>query len=46
MEHFKDGILEGGASAVLAASVFHFNEFSIIDVKKYLNEFGIPVRLS
>jgi cyclase len=42
--HFVDGVREGHASAVLAASVFHFGTFSIQDVKTYMSEAGIPVR--
>ncbi len=38
LQHFYEGIVHGGASALLAASVFHFNKFSIIEVKKYLSE--------
>ena len=45
LEHFEDGVLRGGASALLAASVFHFNEFSIKEVKKFLKQKNIPVRL-
>ena len=45
LEHFADGILEGEADAVLAASVFHFGEFSIRQVKEYMASRGIPVRL-
>ena len=44
-EHFRDAFLEGKADAALAASVFHFNEIEILDLKKYLREEGIPVRL-
>ena len=44
LEHFKDGVLKGGASALLAASVFHFNEFSIEEVKMFLKQKNIPVR--
>ena len=44
LDHFKDGVLKGGASALLAASVFHFAEFSIKDVKNYLMKNNIPVR--
>ena len=44
-EHFFEGVFEGGASALLAASVFHFNEFSISDVKEYLKNENIEVRL-
>ncbi|PPR47835.1 MAG: Imidazole glycerol phosphate synthase subunit HisF [Alphaproteobacteria bacterium MarineAlpha5_Bin9] len=42
--HFKEAILKGGVNAVLAASVFHFNELSIKEVKNYLKEEGIKVR--
>ena len=45
MEHFFEGVFEGGASALLAASVFHFNEFSIKEVKKFLSKKNIKVRL-
>ena len=45
LEHFKQGVYEGGASALLAASVFHFAEFSIKDVKIFLKQNGIQVRL-
>ena len=43
-EHFFEGVFEGGASALLAASVFHFNEFSIKEVKQFLSEKNIKVR--
>jgi cyclase len=36
---------EAGADAALAASIFHFDEFSIDEVKRYLDERGVPVRL-
>ena len=45
LEHFAEGIIEGEADAVLAASVFHFGTFSIRQVKEYLASQGIPVRL-
>lgn len=45
LEHFAQGILEGEADAVLAASVFHFGELTIRQVKEYLRSYGIPVRL-
>ena len=45
MEHFYDALTEGGADAVLAASLFHYKEMEICDLKKYLNGKGIPVRL-
>lgn len=44
LEHFAEGILEGKADAVLAASVFHFGELRIREVKAYLAAQGIPVR--
>ncbi|MBE7022756.1 MAG: imidazole glycerol phosphate synthase subunit HisF [Ruminococcaceae bacterium] len=43
--HFKDAVLEGGADALLAASLFHYKEMTIADLKQYLHESGIPVRL-
>lgn len=43
-EHFKDVIIEGGADAVLAASLFHFNELSINELKQYLAENDISIR--
>tara|TARA_Y100000590_G_scaffold81028_1_gene90007 strand:- start:62 stop:820 length:759 start_codon:yes stop_codon:yes gene_type:complete len=45
LEHLFQGLKIGKASAVLAASIFHFGEFSIQDAKKYLDSKGIPVRL-
>jgi cyclase len=44
LEHFYEAFAEGGASAVLAASLFHFGELSIVDVKSYLRERGVEVR--
>ena len=44
-EHFYDAFTIGKADAVLAASLFHFNELSIGELKNYLNEKGISVRL-
>ena len=41
----EDGILDGGASAVLAASIFHFGEYSIQEAKEYLKKENVPVRL-
>ena len=43
--HFSEGVIEGGASAVLAASVFHFGQVRISDVKANMSELGLPVRL-
>lgn len=45
LEHFYDAFTEGKADAVLAASLFHFGEIPIPELKKYLNEKGIPVRI-
>tara|TARA_Y100000590_G_scaffold377035_1_gene443018 strand:- start:220 stop:978 length:759 start_codon:yes stop_codon:yes gene_type:complete len=45
LEHLYQGIKIGRASAVLAASIFHYGEFSIQDAKKYLDSKGIPVRI-
>ena len=44
-EHFYDAFTKGAADAVLAASLFHFNELPIPELKKYLKENGIPVRI-
>ena len=45
LEHFAQGIIEGEADAVLAASVFHYGELTIRQVKEYMRSQGIPVRL-
>jgi len=45
LEHFAQGIIEGEADAVLGASVFHFGELTIREVKEYLAAQGISVRL-
>ena len=45
LEHMADVLLEGRADAVLAASIFHFGEFSVGEVKQYLAGRNIPVRL-
>lgn len=44
VQHLVDGIVEGGADAVLAASIFHFGEFSIADAKAALAAAGVTVR--
>lgn len=44
MEDFYDGIVEGKADAVLAASLFHFGEIKISDLKEYLEGRGLPIR--
>ena len=45
MDHFAEALTDGGAEAALAASLFHFREMEIIELKKYLDKNGIPVRL-
>lgn len=45
LEHMVEGIHEGKASAVLAASIFHFGEFTIAQAKETLHQHNIPVRL-
>lgn len=45
LEHLVEGITEGGATAVLAASIFHFGEFSIKQAKEYMASQGVNVRL-
>lgn len=44
-EHFYDALTEGRADAALAASLFHYKELEIYDLKKYLNDRGVSVRL-
>ena len=46
LDHLVDGVTEGRASAVLAASIFHFGEFTIGEAKAHMAAAGIPVRLS
>ena len=45
LDHLVDGIKLGNASAVLAASIFHFGKYSVKEAKEYLNSKGIPVRI-
>jgi cyclase len=45
MEHFYEVFTEGKADAGLAASIFHFKEIEIIELKKYLSSKGIPMRI-
>lgn len=45
LEHLRDGLQNGGADAVLAASIFHFRTFSVQEVKEYLEDENITVRL-
>lgn len=45
LDHLADGVLKGGASAVLAASIFHFGEYTVGEAKAHLRDRGIAVRL-
>jgi cyclase len=45
LDHLVEGVIEGHASAVLAASIFHFGEYSIAEAKARMAAAGIPVRL-
>ena len=45
LQHLVDGVREGRADAVLAASIFHFGEYGIDEAKKYMKQHGIEVRL-
>lgn len=45
LEHMAQALLEGKADAVLAASIFHYGRFTVGEVKRYLAERGVPVRL-
>ena len=45
VEHMAEVLLEGRADAVLAASIFHYGEFTVADVKRHLASRGLPVRL-
>jgi cyclase len=45
LEHLYDAVVTGKASAVLAASIFHFREITIPEAKRYLKERGIPVKI-
>ena len=44
-EHFRDALTVGKADAALAASLFHYNELRIGDLKQYLHDFAVPVRM-
>ena len=46
MDHLVEGVTEGGASAVLAASIFHFGEYTIREAKEHMAAAGIPMRLT
>lgn len=45
LQHLVDGVIQGGADAVLAASIFHFGEYSIAEAKDYMSRAGIEMRL-
>ncbi|NOQ50634.1 MAG: imidazole glycerol phosphate synthase subunit HisF [Desulfuromonadaceae bacterium] len=45
LEHIREGLVEGGASAALAASIFHFKEYTIAECKEYLNQHGVAARI-
>lgn len=44
-QHFVDAVVQGRADAVLAASIFHYGEYSIAETKRYMHAHGLPVRL-
>jgi len=44
-QHMVDAVVDGNADAVLAASIFHYGTYRIRDVKRYMAERGIPVRM-
>jgi cyclase len=45
LQHLVDGVKEGGADAVLAASIFHYGEYTVKQAKQYMRQHGITVRL-
>jgi cyclase len=45
LEHLREGLVEGGADAALAASIFHFGIHTIAEAKAYLRRHGVEVRL-
>ena len=45
LEHLAEGVLEGHATAVLAASIFHFGEYTVQQAKEYMASRGIPMRM-
>ena len=45
LDHLVDGVIKGGASAVLAASIFHFGEYTVGQAKEHMDKAGIPIRL-
>jgi len=44
LEHLLEGLTEGRADAVLAASIFHYGEHTVAEAKEYLRRRGVPVR--
>lgn len=44
LDHLREGLVDGGANAVLAASIFHFREYTVPEAKSYLRDAGLPVR--
>jgi len=45
LQHLADGVKKGGADAVLAASIFHFGEYTVLQAKQFMAAQGIEVRL-
>jgi cyclase len=45
LQHLADGVLQGGADAVLAASIFHFGEYTVGEAKRFMAAQGIEMRL-
>ena len=45
LEHLAEGVLKGGADAVLAASIFHFGEYTVLQAKQHMAAAGIEMRL-
>ena len=46
LDHLVEGVTKGGASAVLAASIFHFGEYTVQEAKDYMQAAGIPMRMA
>jgi cyclase len=46
LDHLSDGIREGGADAVLCASIFHYGTYTVREAKEHLRDAGVPVRLT
>ena len=46
LDHLVDGVIQGGASAVLAASIFHFGDYTIAQAKAHMAAAGIPIRMT